>query len=172
MHNVSVRDGWESLSNGFDVEFRRSIPVRISDNGHGMTVPEDVLLEEVSALGKLHVCLGDWESGERAGEHEVSLYVSGREFAEVLRRLAVSSAALFVERYHKSVDGSTSTGTGWNTFGISERHLISAGLPGVTSTWMPTSMTMLKSCIARPAGWHSLANVRWSNRSDAFYPRW
>jgi len=106
MHHVSVRDGWESLSNGFDVEFRRSIPVRISDNGHGMTVPEDVLLEEVSALGKLHVCLGDWESGERAGEHEASLYVSGREFAEVLRRLAVSSAALFVERYHKSVDDS------------------------------------------------------------------
>ena len=106
MHHVNVRDGWESLPNGFDVEFRRSIPVRISDNGHGMTVPEDVLLEEVSALGKLHVCLGDWESGERAGEHEACLYVSGREFAEVLSRLAVSSAALFVERYHKSVDDS------------------------------------------------------------------
>ena len=106
MHNASVINGWESLPNGFDVEFRRSIPVRISDNGHGMTVPEDVLLEEVSALGKLHVCLGDWESGERAGEHEACLYVSGREFAEVLKRLAGSSAALFVERYHKPVDAS------------------------------------------------------------------
>ena len=59
MHNVSVRNGWERLPNGFDVEFRHSIPVRISDNGRGMTVPEDVLLEEVSALGKLHVSLGD-----------------------------------------------------------------------------------------------------------------
>ena len=106
MHNASVRNGWESLPNGFDVEFRHSIPVRISDNGRGMTVPEDVLLEEVSALGKLHVCLGNWQSGERAGEHEASLTVSGREFAEVLRRLAVSSAALFVERYHKAVDES------------------------------------------------------------------
>jgi hypothetical protein len=104
MHNASVRNGWERLPNGFDVEFRHSIPVRISDNGRGMTVPEDVLLEEVSALGKLHVCLGAWESGERAGEHEASLTVSGREFAEVLRRLAVSSAALFVDRYHKPVD--------------------------------------------------------------------
>ena len=103
MHNASVRNGWESLPNGFDVEFRHSIPVRISDNGRGITVPEDVLLEEVSALGKLHVCLGNWESGERAGEHEASLTVSGREFAEVLRRLAISSAALFVERYHKPV---------------------------------------------------------------------
>ena len=106
MHNASVRNGWESLPNGFDVEFRHSIPVRISDNGRGMTVPEDVLLEEVSALGKLHVCLGAWESGEYTGEHEASLTVSGREFAEVLRRLAVSSAALFVERYHKPVDAS------------------------------------------------------------------
>ena len=104
MHNVSVRNGWESLPNGFDVEFRHSIPVKVSDNGRGMTVPEDVLLEEVSALGKLHVCLGDWESGERAGEHEACLTVSGREFAEVLRRLAIASAALFVERYHKPVD--------------------------------------------------------------------
>ena len=104
MHNASVRNGWERLPNGFDVEFRHSIPVRISDNGRGMTVPEDVLLEEVSALGKLHVSLGDWESGERAGEHEACLTVSGREFAEVLRRLAVASAALFIERYHKSVD--------------------------------------------------------------------
>ena len=106
MHNVTVRDGWESLPNGFDVEFRHSIPVRISDNGRGLTVPEDVLLEEVSALGRLHVCLGDWESGERAGEHEACLTVAGREFTEVLRRLAVSSAALFVERYHKPVDES------------------------------------------------------------------
>ena len=60
----------------------------------------------MSALGKLHVYLGAWESGERAGEHEACLTVSGREFAEVLRRLAVSSAALFVERYHKPVDES------------------------------------------------------------------
>ena len=104
MRNASVRNGWERLPNGFDGEFRHSIPGRISDNGRGMTVPEDVLLEEVSALGKLHVSLGDWESGERAGEHEACLTVSGREFAEVLRRLAVASAALFIERYHKSVD--------------------------------------------------------------------
>lgn len=103
MHNPEIRNGWESLPNGFDVEFRHSIPVRISDNGHGLTVPEDVLLEEVSALGRLHVLLGDWKSGERTGEHEASLTVSGQDFSEVLRRLAVSSAALFVERYHKTV---------------------------------------------------------------------
>ena len=106
MTATAVRNGWERLPNGFDVEFRHSIPIRISDNGRGMTVPEDVLLEEVSALGKLHVHLGNWELGERAGEHEACLHMSGQEFAEVLRRLAISSAALFVERYHKPVDDS------------------------------------------------------------------
>jgi len=60
MSSVTLRNGWERLPNGFDVEFRHSIPVRISDNGRGMTVPEEALLEEVTALGKLHVSLGDW----------------------------------------------------------------------------------------------------------------
>jgi hypothetical protein len=104
MASATIMNGWERLPNGFDVEFRHSIPVRISDNGLGLTVPEAVLLEEVTALGKLHVSRGEWVSGERAGEHEACLYVSRGEFTEVLRRLAASSAALFVERYHKPVD--------------------------------------------------------------------
>ena len=103
MSTRTVRNGWERLPNGFDVEFRHDIPVRLSDNGRGMTVPEEVLLEEVAALGKLHVSLGDWEAGERDGEREASLYVASGEFSEVLRRLATASAALFVERYHKPV---------------------------------------------------------------------
>jgi hypothetical protein len=103
MSTRTVRNGWERLPNGFDVEFRHDIPVRLSDNGRGLTVPEEVLLEEVTALGKLHVSLGNWEAGERDGEHEARLYVVGGEFSEVLRRLARASAALFVERYHKPV---------------------------------------------------------------------
>jgi len=104
MSTRTARNGWERLPNGFDVEFRHGIPVRLSDNGRGVTVPEDVLQEEVTALGKLHVSLGDWEAGERSGEHEARLYVAGGDFSEVLRRLASASAALFVERYHKPVD--------------------------------------------------------------------
>jgi hypothetical protein len=104
MNIMSTRDGWERLPNGFDVEFRHSIPVRISDNGHGLDVPEDVLREEVTALGKLHICLGDWHSGETSGEREACLYGSDREFKEVLRRLAVSSAALFIDRFRKPIE--------------------------------------------------------------------
>lgn len=104
MNGVTVRNGWERLPNGFDVKFRHGIPVRISDNGRGAVVPEEVLLEEVAALGKLHVSLGDWEPGERPGEREAGLYVHGDGFSEVLGRLAAASAALFVDRYHKAVD--------------------------------------------------------------------
>ena len=99
-------NGWERLSNGFDVEFRHSIPYRLSDNGmaQGETPPE--LLEEITSLGRLHVRVGDWHAGESPGEHEASLYVTGRELPEVLQRLARSAAAVFVNRYHKPVDHS------------------------------------------------------------------
>lgn len=104
MNTSTLRNGWDHLSNGFDVEFRNSIPIRLSDNGMGVTEPDPSLIEEIAALGKLHVYPGDWAPGERPDEHEARLYVSSREFTEVLRRLAQASAALFVDRYHKPVD--------------------------------------------------------------------
>jgi hypothetical protein len=104
MVSVTVENGWERLPSGFDVEFRHSIPIQVSDNGKGLTIPEPVLVEEITALGKLHVQLGEWQPGERADEHEARVFVSGKEFAEVLRRLARASAALFIDRFHKPVD--------------------------------------------------------------------
>ena len=100
----TVNNGWKRLPNGFDIEFRHAIPVRLSDNGEPATIPESVLLEEITALGGLHVRLGRWLPGEKTDEHEARIYVSGKQLPEVLRRLAVSSAALFVERYHKPID--------------------------------------------------------------------
>ena len=104
MVNVTVQNGWERLPSGFEVEFRHSIPIKVSDNGKGLTIPESVLVEEITALGKLHVQLGEWKSDEQADEHEARVIVSGKDFAEVLRRLALSSAAMFIDRFHKPVD--------------------------------------------------------------------
>jgi len=59
MGNVTVQNGWERLPSGFDVEFRHSIPIKVSDNGKGLTIPEPVLVEEITALGKLHHAPGD-----------------------------------------------------------------------------------------------------------------
>jgi len=97
-------EGWYRLPNGYDVRFSHAIPVRVSDNGQGLTVPEEVLQEEIAALSHLHVSLGAWETGERPGEHEARIVVSEKEFEEVLHRLAVASAALFVERYNRAVE--------------------------------------------------------------------
>lgn len=104
MKHATVRNGWERLPNGFDVEFRHNIPVRLSDNGKGLTVPESTLIEEITALGTLHVQLGRWQPGEKQGEHEVPVYISDKQLREVLRRLALSSAAVFYDRFHKPVD--------------------------------------------------------------------
>ncbi len=61
-------NGWERLANGFDVEFKHNIPVRLS--GHGLDISNQILAEEVSALGKLHVVIGKWEYGESLNEYE------------------------------------------------------------------------------------------------------
>ena len=104
MVNVTVQNGWERLPSGFDVAFRHGIPIKVSDNGKGLTIPESVLVEEITALGKLHVQLGEWKSDDQADEHEACVIISGKDFAEVLRRLALSSAAMFIDRFHKPVD--------------------------------------------------------------------
>ena len=104
MDTSTKRNGWQRLSSGFDVEFRDGIPYRLSDNGKSRELADTVLIEEITALGKLHVKLGQWAAGERPGEHEARLYVSSHDFAEVLRRLAQSSAAVFIDRYQKPID--------------------------------------------------------------------
>lgn len=104
MTSVTVQNGWKRLPSGFDVEFRHNIPIQVSDNGKGLTIPESALVEEITALGKLQVKLGEWKPGEGAGEHEARVFVSDKEFAEVLSRLALASAALYFDRFHKPVD--------------------------------------------------------------------
>lgn len=99
-----ISDGWQRLSNGFDVEFRHSVPYRLSDNGREQSIPTPLLLEEITALGKLHIRLGEWQTAERVDEREARLYVSDREFVEVLERLARSAAVVFVDRYRKPID--------------------------------------------------------------------
>lgn len=61
-------NGRERLPGGFDVEFRHGTPTRIPDNGKGLTIAESVLVNEITALGKLQLQLGQWKPGEAAGE--------------------------------------------------------------------------------------------------------
>lgn len=100
---AQMHTGWQRLPSGYDVEFRHGIPVRLSDNGRKTKIAEAMLCAEIAALGQLPVTLGTWAAGETNGEHEAPLYVDAGAFVEVLRRLARSAAAVFVDRYHKPV---------------------------------------------------------------------
>jgi hypothetical protein len=65
---LTLVNGRERLPGGFDVELRHGTPMKIPDNGKGLTIPESVPVNEITALGKLQVELGQWKSGEAAGE--------------------------------------------------------------------------------------------------------
>jgi len=112
MADSPLLHGWQRLSNGFDVEFRHGIPVRLSDNGQALSFAEAALLEEIAALAGLQVRLGEWLPGETPDEREARLIVSGEQLAEVLGRLAKSSAAVFYDRFRKTLDRE---GIDWDT---------------------------------------------------------
>lgn len=99
----STPNGWTSLSNGFDVEFQHGIPVRLSNNGLDIPADDAVLVEEVRHMSGLSVVIAGWEDAAD-GEQETQLCVNALQFDEVLKRLALASAALFVDRYHTPID--------------------------------------------------------------------
>jgi hypothetical protein len=99
-----MQNGWVSLSNGFDVELQHGIPVRLSNNGLDIPSDDALLVEEVTRLSGLTVVISGWEDADEPGEQEARLCVDALEFEQVLRRLALASAALFVDRYHTPID--------------------------------------------------------------------
>ncbi len=104
MTDNTTQNGWVSLSNGFDVELHHGIPVRLSNNGLDIPSDDALLIEEVSRLSDLTVVISGWEDADEPGEQEARLCVDAMQFEQVLRRLALASAALFVDRYHTPID--------------------------------------------------------------------
>lgn len=104
MTDNTTQNGWVSLSNGFDVELQHGIPVRLSNNGLDIPSDDALLIEEVTRLSGLTVVISGWEDADEAGEQEARLCVDTLQFEQVLRRLALASAALFVDRYHTPID--------------------------------------------------------------------
>lgn len=107
MTNLRLHNGWVRLKNGFDVEFAHGIPVVLSDNGLVGPVDDAELDEEVSNLSGLRSIILGWHDGENRNEQETELCIDAMQFEEVLKRLAMSSAALFVERYHQSIQSNS-----------------------------------------------------------------
>ena len=104
MTENTTQNGWISLSNGFDVELQHGIPVRLSNNGLDIPADDDQLVDEVTKLSGLTVVISGWEDAAEPGEQEARLCVDALQFEAVLRKLALASAALFVDRYHTPIE--------------------------------------------------------------------
>lgn len=104
MAEDTTKSGWIRLSSGFDVELVHGIPKRLSNNGLESPADDAQLVEEVADLTGLTVTIKGWTASSEAGEQEAELCVDLLEFGDVLQRLALTSAALFVDHYHKPID--------------------------------------------------------------------
>ena len=96
--------GWLRLSSGYDVELMHGIPMRVSNNGLDKPVDDAQLVEEVAELTGLTVIIDGWTASSEPGEKEAGLCIDALEFGDVLQKLALTSAALFVDHYHKPTD--------------------------------------------------------------------
>ena len=105
MTTDATQNGWISLNNGFDVELQHGIPLRLSNNGLDIPADDAQLVDEVKAMSGLSVVIQSWQASDEPGEQEAKLCVDPLQFGEVLHRLALASAALFVDRYHTDRQG-------------------------------------------------------------------
>jgi len=104
MTETTAQNGWTTLDSGFDVELLHGIPIRLSNNGLDIPADDAELAREVSALTGLTVVIKGWKEAEDRGEMETELCIDAMQFEEVLSRLALASAALFVDRYHTPIE--------------------------------------------------------------------
>ena len=104
MTKETIKSGWITLSNGFDVELQHGVPVRLSNNGLDIPSDDAELVDEVTRLSGLTVVVSGWKDANEPGEKETGLCIDALQFDEVLRRLALASAALFVDRYHTAIE--------------------------------------------------------------------
>lgn len=102
----TCHDGWHRIESGLDVELQHGIPVRISNTDTSHRLDERTVSKKVHDLTGFTVSMHDWIN-INADEQEWSVCIDKKEFEEVLHRLALSSAAMFVDRFHKVIDGST-----------------------------------------------------------------
>lgn len=97
------QDGWTRISPAVDVEIVHGIPVRVTYADGKHRLDESMLTDRIHELTGLTVSVQDWVSTS-PDEQEWSVCVDRDDFPQVLHRLALASAALFVDRFHKAID--------------------------------------------------------------------
>jgi len=105
MYIDACHDGWKRIATGLDIELKHGVPVRICNTTSNKNQQLDIknISDKVHELTGFTVSVNNWINISQ-DEQERSICVDRNEFIEVLRRLALASAAMFVDRFHKPVD--------------------------------------------------------------------
>lgn len=103
-----LESGWNRITSTLDVEVLHGVPVRVTNtvtqhDDSQQVIDENQVSAKISELTGLNVSMCDWKSIS-ANEEEWSVCINKEEFEEVLHRLALASAALYVDRFHKPID--------------------------------------------------------------------
>ena len=96
-------NGWNRIASKLDVEVEHGVPVRISNTNKSRQLDPRSISKKIQKLTGLTVSVDEWIN-ITPGEQEWSVCIDKREFVEVLRRLALASAAMFADRFHKPID--------------------------------------------------------------------
>ena len=108
MRKTSYQDGWNRIDAGTDVEVQHGVPVRVSHKDSSTAGSESLLNDQkisdkVLELTGFRISVKNWINIAEH-EQESAVCIDRDEFNEVLRRLALSSAAMFVDRFHRPID--------------------------------------------------------------------
>lgn len=95
--------GWTRTATGLDIEVKHGLPMRVSNTDTSQHIDEQQISEKVYKYNGFTVSLHDGVN-ESPLEQQWSVCIDIKEFEEVLRGLALSSAAMFVDRFHKPTD--------------------------------------------------------------------
>jgi hypothetical protein len=96
-------DGWNRIAGGLDLKVQHGIPVGVSSSGNQSLLNNENISDKVFELTGLRVSVQNWINASN-DEQKSQVCIDRKQFEEVLRRLALSSAAMFVDRYHRPID--------------------------------------------------------------------
>ena len=103
MQSKATLTGWKRVTPALDVEVRHGIPVHVYSTDSVQPYDDRQITDRIHAVTGLTVSVHDGAKLSTQ-EHEWSVCVNKNEFEEVLHRLALASAAMFVDRFHKPID--------------------------------------------------------------------
>ncbi len=102
--------GWKRVTPALDVEVRHGVPIHVHCTDQVQPYDDHQITDKVHKLTGLTVSVHD-ATNLSTKAHEWSVCIDKNEFEEVLHRLALASAAMFVDRFHKAI---SSTAVDWN----------------------------------------------------------